>query len=121
MSKEKKLFLARFGSTKHVDQLMHDPDWTVRKAIVDDNPTVTQTHLNHLMNDRSILVRGAVASKIESDESLTKLVNDPMDFVRVSAAKNSNLKQHHIDRLSRDSSSRVVDTLIDHAHRRKKD
>lgn len=107
-------------SNDHINRIMRDPDWSVRLALVSDNPSVDESHLKHLSRDSSIMVRSAVAEKTKSEDTLSALSSDPIQHVRMYVAKNPNINQEHIDRLSRDSSDTVVSSLIDNLRSRKK-
>lgn len=137
MASTKQLFLARFGGSSHTKELMRSDDSELRYNVA-SNPTISHDQTSTLMNDRdwkvrrivamrdnldpshadqlsrdsSTLVRVEIAKKAHPGPVLDRLVNDPMDFIRMHAATNPNLTPDHIERLKRDSSSLVRSKLI---------
>ena len=64
MTKNKKLFLAKYGSKEHLDQLVNDENSDVRCHLA-RNPLLHKEHLDKLVNDENWHVREAAKEQIE--------------------------------------------------------
>ncbi|MDE1905111.1 MAG: HEAT repeat domain-containing protein [Rhodospirillales bacterium] len=83
LTENQRIALAKIGHPNHLDDLVNDPNWWVRKQVVSHG---NLQHLDKLVNDSHEWVRLQVAKQGQM-KHLDKLVNDPHWEVR-NLAKN---------------------------------
>ena len=64
MTKNKKLFLAKYGSVEHLDKLINDKNIEVRWNLA-RHPSLQKEHLDKLVNDKDSSVREAAKEQLK--------------------------------------------------------
>ena len=86
MSEENKnMFLAKYGTEKHIDDALNSTDHSVRQAAI-RNPNATPEHITKALNDEHPYVReAAIRNPNATPDHITKALNDEHPYVRQTA------------------------------------
>lgn len=114
--RNREIFLARYGSEKHIDSLIDQPEYLTQIA---ENPSLTDKHKIQISANKGSdyhidVAKRTIAVKSEHlpDEARHNFMTDENSNVRHAFSSRDDLRDHEIEHLSHDPSEGVISNIV---------